>query len=162
MFKSIIWIDGVKGSTAKEKSTVIMMIAGAMTKTGLSANGGIQSSFIRSLIVSAITWSSPNGPTLFGPYLSCQSASSRRSTQIRFAAIVIATNRTPTTMIQCINVSLKFLPRQILFAIFPNFPMAEDVRKPGKPTGTPMAPVGNVVSYLTGATKLSSIALIWT
>ena len=36
-------------------NTVIMITAGAMMNTGLSANGGTQSSFQRSLIVSAST-----------------------------------------------------------------------------------------------------------
>jgi hypothetical protein len=44
-----------------------MMIAGAMMNTGLSANGGIQSSLASSLIVSASTCNSPKGPTRFGP-----------------------------------------------------------------------------------------------
>ena len=63
-----------------------MMIAGAMTNTGLSANGGTQSSLVSSLIVSATVCRMPNGPTRFGPYRSCHSASIRRSSQTRPAA----------------------------------------------------------------------------
>jgi hypothetical protein len=47
--------------------TVTMIIAGAMTKTGLSAKGGIQSSLKKILIMSAATCNRPKGPTLFGP-----------------------------------------------------------------------------------------------
>ena len=53
--------------TANDISAVTRMIAGARTNTGLSANGGIQSSFMKILIMSATTWSRPNGPTRFGP-----------------------------------------------------------------------------------------------
>ena len=63
--------------------------------TGLSANGGIQSSFMKILTPSATTWSSPKGPTRFGPYRSCHKASSRRSSQMSPAAVVSATMRIP-------------------------------------------------------------------
>ena len=60
-----------------------MMMAGAMTNTGLSANGGIQSSFQKILIMSATTCKQPERPARgsgrSGP---ATSASSRRSTQI--------------------------------------------------------------------------------
>ena len=64
-------------------------------KTGLSAKGGIQSSFMKILIESANTWSKPKGPTRFGPYRSCQRANNRRSTQIRKAAMLSATMTMP-------------------------------------------------------------------
>ncbi len=48
-------------------ATVLMIMAGARTKTGLSANGGTQSSLLKILITSANTCSRPNGPTRFGP-----------------------------------------------------------------------------------------------
>jgi hypothetical protein len=52
---------------ANDINTVTMMMAGAITKTGLSANGGIQSSFVKILIMSASTCRSPKGPTRLGP-----------------------------------------------------------------------------------------------
>ena len=60
-------IPGANGNTANDSNTVTMMMAGAMTKTGLSANGGIQSSLVKILIMSASTCRSPNGPTRLGP-----------------------------------------------------------------------------------------------
>ena len=67
MFKSVTMILGAMGSTAKVISTVTTMIAGASTKTGLSAKGGIQSSLVKILIMSATTWRRPKGPTRLGP-----------------------------------------------------------------------------------------------
>ena len=55
-------MPGAMGSTANDNNTVTMMMAGAITKTVLSANGGIQSSFVKILIMSATTCRSPNGP----------------------------------------------------------------------------------------------------
>ncbi len=72
-------------------------MAGARIKTGLSANGGTQSSFMKILTPSATTWSSPNGPTRFGPYRSCHKASNRRSSQMSQAAMVSAPKRMPRT-----------------------------------------------------------------
>ena len=60
-------IPGATGSTAKDSSTVTKTIAGARMKTGVSTNGGIQSSFMKILIESARTCSKPKGPTRFGP-----------------------------------------------------------------------------------------------
>ena len=45
----------------------MMITAGAITKTGLSAKGGIQTSLKKILIMSARTWSRPKGPTRLGP-----------------------------------------------------------------------------------------------
>ena len=60
-------MPGANGTTASDNSTVTMTIMGAITKTALSANGGIQSSLVKILIMSAATCSKPNGPTRFGP-----------------------------------------------------------------------------------------------
>ena len=46
-------MPGAMGTTANDISTVTMMMAGARMKTGLSANGGIQSSLVKILIMSA-------------------------------------------------------------------------------------------------------------
>ena len=43
-----------------------MMMAGARTKTGLSAKGGIQSSLMKILIMSATTWQQAEGPDAVG------------------------------------------------------------------------------------------------
>ena len=67
MLRSTTMMPGEKGTTANESSTVTIMMAGAMMKTALSANGGSQSSLVKILIMSATTCSSPNGPTRFGP-----------------------------------------------------------------------------------------------
>ena len=67
IFRSLTMIPGATGSTAKDISTVTKTMAGATMKTGLSAKGGIQSSFMNILIASATTWSKPNGPARFGP-----------------------------------------------------------------------------------------------
>ena len=60
-------------------------VAGAKTKTGLSEKGGIQSSFVNILIMSAKICPRPKGPTRLGPYRSCQRANSRRSNQMSTA-----------------------------------------------------------------------------
>ena len=67
------------------------MIPGAITKLNLSANGGIQSSFVKILIMSATTCNEPNQPTRFGPNRSCQKPSSLLSTVISKAAVTITT-----------------------------------------------------------------------
>ena len=69
-FASDTLIVCVIGTTAKARSTVTTNIPGATTYTSRSANGGIQSSFMKSLMMSAIGCSRPNGPTRFGPSLS--------------------------------------------------------------------------------------------
>src|SRR3954468_2158000 len=94
ILRSAITNPGAKGMTAKEIREVATTIAGASTKTALSANGGTQSSFVNSLIESAAICPSPNGPTRFGPYRSCQSASSRLSTQINPAERLRTTKST--------------------------------------------------------------------
>ena len=48
-------------------SVVIITIAGARMNTGLSEKGGVQSSLVNILIMSARTCSNPNGPTRLGP-----------------------------------------------------------------------------------------------
>jgi len=98
IFKSITCIPGAKGIIAKLIKTVATTIAGAIMKTGLSANGGIQSSLKKILTMSATLWRRPKGPTLFGPYLSCHNASILLSTQIKIAAIVSITIKTPATI----------------------------------------------------------------
>ena len=60
-------IPGATGSTAKDMSTVTKMTAGARMKTGLSTNGGTQSSFMKILMASATTCRRPKGPVRFGP-----------------------------------------------------------------------------------------------
>ena len=77
--------------TAKLKSTTVIIIPGATTKLNLSANGGIQSSLVKILIMSATTCKEPNHPTRLGPNLSCQKPSKRRSTVINSAAVMITT-----------------------------------------------------------------------
>jgi len=67
MFRSATTTFGAKGTTTKDINTVMTRTPGAMTKIGLSANGGIQSSLKNNLITSATGWSNPNGPTRFGP-----------------------------------------------------------------------------------------------
>src|SRR5574340_774108 len=97
MLRSLMMIPGATGSTANAINAVSMMMAGARIKTALSANGGTQSSFMKILTPSATTWSSPKGPTRFGPYRSCHKASSRRSSQMSPAAVVSAAKRMPRT-----------------------------------------------------------------
>ena len=58
---------GANAIMANDISVVATRIAGASTKTALSANGGIQSSFVKILIMSATTCNSPNGPARLGP-----------------------------------------------------------------------------------------------
>src|SRR5919197_5432602 len=90
---------GATGTMAKDSKTVTTITAGAITKTGLSAKGGIQSSLAKILIMSASTCSNPNGPTRLGPYRSCHSANSRRSSQMSPALTESSTARRPTMMI---------------------------------------------------------------
>jgi hypothetical protein len=60
-------IPAVTGITAKDINTVTMTIAGAIMKTGLSAKGGIQSSFVNIFRMSAKTCNKPKGPARLGP-----------------------------------------------------------------------------------------------
>src|SRR5262249_13777818 len=53
---------GANGITANDINADITMNVGAITKIGLSAKGGIQSSLKKILIMSAMTWPNPNGP----------------------------------------------------------------------------------------------------
>src|ERR1700744_4751052 len=94
ILRSAITNPVANGTTANDIRAVATTMAGARTKTGLSAKGGIQSSFVNSLIESATICPSPKGPTRFGPYRSCHSASSRRSTQINPADRLSTTKRT--------------------------------------------------------------------
>ena len=96
IFGLITTQSGATGIKAKFNNTVIITTIGAMIKTGLSANGGIQSSLKNIFIMSARTCIRPKGPTLFGPYRSCHTASPLRSTHIRNAASVKAPNKIVT------------------------------------------------------------------
>src|SRR3984885_3588139 len=96
ILRSAITNPGANGTTANDIRAVATTMAGARTKTGLSAKGGIQSSLVNSLIESATICPSPKGPTRLGPSLSCHSASSRRSTQINPADRLSTTKRTTT------------------------------------------------------------------
>ena len=53
MFRFATTNDGANGITANVSRTVTTMIAGASTKTALSAKGGIQSSLKKILTMSA-------------------------------------------------------------------------------------------------------------
>ena len=86
---------GPNGITENVNRMVIIRIPGAIINTGLSENEGTQSSLKNNFIVSAMTWKSPNGPTLLGPNLSCQTDKSLRSTHIRPAAMESGIKRTP-------------------------------------------------------------------
>src|ERR1017187_2957556 len=61
-------MPGAIGNTAKDMSTVTTITAGARTKTALSANGGIQSSLKKILIMSATPWRDQKGPAAVGPF----------------------------------------------------------------------------------------------
>ena len=74
MFRSTTSMPGAKGMMVKDMSTTTTITAGAMMNTALSAKGGIQSSLVKILIMSASTCRRPKGPTRFGPYRSCHSA----------------------------------------------------------------------------------------
>ena len=98
MSRSATTNSGENGTTANESSAVATIMAGARTKTGLSAKGGTQSSLVNIFTESATTCPKPNGPTRLGPYRSCHNASRRRSTQISPAARLSTTNRTTAMM----------------------------------------------------------------
>src|SRR5882757_4495615 len=98
MSRSATTNPGENGTTANESSAVTTITAGARTKTGLSAKGGIQSSLVNIFTESATTCPNPNGPTRLGPYRSCHKASRRRSTQINPADRLSTTNRTTAMM----------------------------------------------------------------
>jgi len=66
MSRSETRMAGAMGITAKDASVVIMMIAGAMTKIALSANGAIQFSLVKNLQHVTMTCSTPNGPARLG------------------------------------------------------------------------------------------------
>jgi len=87
---------GPKGITENVNRIVIMSIPGAIINTGLSENGGIQSSLKNNFMVSAITWNNPNGPTRLGPSLSCHTDKSLRSTHISPAAMDKGISITPS------------------------------------------------------------------
>ncbi len=67
MSRSDTRMAGAMGMTAKEARVVIMMMAGAMTNTALSAKGGIQFSLVKIFSMSATTWRTPKGPARLGP-----------------------------------------------------------------------------------------------
>ena len=58
---------GVIGIMTNDSSNEAKAITGARTNSGRSANGGIQSSLKKILIMSATSCSVPNGPTRLGP-----------------------------------------------------------------------------------------------
>src|SRR5437667_4797900 len=75
------WIVSPHGITAVATSAVITLSAGARTNTTLSACDGMMSSFMKSLMPSAIVCRSPNGPTRSGPIRSCMCPITFRSIQ---------------------------------------------------------------------------------
>src|SRR5437763_1841854 len=90
MFTSVIWSGtsrpktwtvSPKGMTLSARNAVITGSAGAMRKTTLSAPPGIRSSLKKSLMPSAMVWSSPKGPTRCGPIRSCMWPRTFRSIQ---------------------------------------------------------------------------------
>ncbi len=94
---SRIAAPAAQGTIAKARSMEPAAATGASTKSTRSAKGGIQSSFANSLIMSATAWSTPQGPTRFGPGRSCRKPSSRRSHQVRSAAPSRVPTRTGST-----------------------------------------------------------------
>src|SRR5215471_2919783 len=77
------WLNG---RTAKEVSAVNVEMTGAIQKIERSASVGIMSSFSRSLRASAMGCSRPCGPTRMGPRRTWKSASTLRSTSVRYPA----------------------------------------------------------------------------
>src|SRR4051812_15607049 len=75
------WTVSPKGITLSARKAVITGSAGAMRKTTLSAPPGIRSSLKKSLMPSAMVWSSPKGPTRCGPIRSCMWPRTFRSIQ---------------------------------------------------------------------------------
>ena len=68
--------------TARAMNAAAMDSTGAARNAHLLAAAGITSSLNISLIASAHGWSSPNGPTRFGPSRNCMNASVRRSIKV--------------------------------------------------------------------------------
>ena len=69
------------GITVAATSAVTTVMAGARMNTALSAWAGTMSSFMKSLIPSAIDWRRPKGPTRSGPIRSCMWPITLRSIQ---------------------------------------------------------------------------------
>src|SRR2546425_3175302 len=69
------------GITLSARNAVMTGSAGAMMKTTRSAPAGIRSSLKKSLMPSAMVWSSPKGPTRCGPIRSCMWPMTFRSIQ---------------------------------------------------------------------------------
>ena len=69
--------------TANMQRAANTEIAGARTKTGLSACAGTRSSLVNDLMPSAMGWNSPNGPTLLGPNRTCTRPSTFLSARVR-------------------------------------------------------------------------------
>ena len=67
------------GITAQASMASMKVSMGANMKRSRFAPEGTMVSFITALIASAKGWSSPNGPTTFGPRRSCIAASTLRS-----------------------------------------------------------------------------------
>ncbi len=88
----------VTGTTTNASSTETMMIAGARTNSVGSAKGGVQSSLVNILTMSARGCRRPAGPTRLGPRRSWKKLSRRRSNQVRPAAIDRAPTRTTSTI----------------------------------------------------------------
>src|SRR5690554_377464 len=114
-------MPSANGIIAKLNKTVAITIAGARIKTYLSANAGIQSSLKNILIISARTWNKPKGPTLLGPYLSCQRLNILLSTHISKAAMFNITKRTPAIINNILNVSFIFYKSLSYFTDFNKF-----------------------------------------
>ena len=73
-------VDAPNGTTANAAKAQVAEIIGASANRSASAAFGRSSSLNISLTTSASGWSSPLGPTRYGPIRCCNSAATLRST----------------------------------------------------------------------------------
>ena len=88
-FRSASHDPAPNGMTASTSSVGASMTTGARVNTIRSAPTAMMSSFVMSLIASAIGWSTPNGPARFGPSRPWKRPSNRRSTHVYIAPIAM-------------------------------------------------------------------------
>ncbi len=86
------------GITAKVTSDGTSTRIGARTKKKRDAVAGSVSSLSRFLTPSAMGWSSPKGPTRFGPRRSWMKAEIRRSASVAYATTTITTVKMPRVL----------------------------------------------------------------
>ena len=124
----------VKGITAKVIMAGTTVISGAIVYISLFTWPGITSSLNMNLPRSASGWSSPSGPTRFGPRRSCIHALTRRSAQtmsaLRMSSTCTMASTTRMRPITQPNVTAPSAPRAKKAPRSSRIPKADSGRRP--------------------------------